>query len=387
MAKHRGIALVILAALLALSACSAPAAGETDYTPIQIAAVIADSQSDLPELTASVAGDDFFSAYVQDYYELEPEAVIDGVVCYAGGVQACELAVLTAADPSGADAVRQALLGYVERRAAAFAGYVPEQAAMVESAEVVVSGSTAALLICPDPSAGSEAFLSCFGSDAPPFSAQTQFVSAQTGEVVMADAPAAESDADPYDRDAVLQAWQTGDPSGLSDKNRAVHDRCQQVIDEVITGDMTDFEKELAVHDWIIDWAEYDSDTLSHASDFEPDPDNDNPYGLLVNQKAVCMGYTSTFQLLMDMLGIECITVEGTAYGETEAHAWNQVQLDGEWYAVDVTWDDPVSFGRVSERTAHTYFNVTSEFLRWTDHQWDEDSVPEAEGTTYVWQP
>ena len=65
MAKHRGIALVILAALLALSACSAPAAGETDYTPIQIAAVIADSQSDLPELTASVAGDDFFSAYVQ----------------------------------------------------------------------------------------------------------------------------------------------------------------------------------------------------------------------------------------------------------------------------------------------------------------------------------
>ena len=87
----------------------------------------------------------------------------------------------------------------------------------------------------------------------------------------------------------------------------------------------------------------------------------------------------------MDLLGIECITVEGSAYGGTSDHAWNQVCLDGDWYCVDVTWDDPTTFGTVSEQTSHRYFNVTSQHMRDTDHQWDESAVPEATGTRYAW--
>ena len=88
----------------------------------------------------------------------------------------------------------------------------------------------------------------------------------------------------------------------------------------------------------------------------------------------------------MDLLGIECITVEGTAYSYTADHAWNQVKLEGEWYCVDVTWDDPTTSGTVSERSAHRFFNVTSEYMRDTDHQWDETSVPEAAGTACTWR-
>lgn len=69
-----------------------------------------------------------------------------------------------------------------------------------------------------------------------------------------------------------------------------------------------------------------------------------NPYGALVNGKAVCEGYARAFKLVMDRLGVECVLVQGVAQGETnggyEPHMWNYVKLDGGWYAVDVTWND-----------------------------------------------
>lgn len=118
---------------------------------------------------------------------------------------------------------------------------------------------------------------------------------------------------------------------------------------------------------------------------FQETPNNDNPYGFLVGKKGICLGYATTFQLFMDLLNIECITVSGTAYDNASAHAWSQVCLDGEWYCVDVTWDDPTTSGTVSAQTAHRYFNVTSEYMRSTRHYWDEGSIPDASGTTYSW--
>ena len=50
----------------------------------------------------------------------------------------------------------------------------------------------------------------------------------------------------------------------------------------------------------------------------------------------------------MDELDIPCILVKGIATNsnnETEKHMWNYVFLDGMWYAMDVTWDDPIIEG------------------------------------------
>ena len=189
-----------------------------------------------------------------------------------------------------------------------------------------------------------------------------------------------------YDEGRLLEAWTAGDWSGLHEKDRAILDRCREVLDTVVPAGGSEYDRELAVHDWMVEWASYDSNTLSLLPDFREDPDNGNPYGLLVNGRGICSGYTSTFQLFMDLLGIECITVEGTAYGGSEAHAWNQVRLDGEWYCVDVTWDDPVASFPVLDWMAHSYFNVTGDYMRRTDHQWDESAVPEATGTAYAWR-
>jgi transglutaminase/protease-like cytokinesis protein 3 len=183
-----------------------------------------------------------------------------------------------------------------------------------------------------------------------------------------------------------LAAWNGGDSSSLSAKNKKILEACTTVIDTLILEIMTEYEKEMAIHDWMISWADYDMEAASNAPDARPDPDNDNPYGLLFRKKAICRGYTVTFQLFMDMIGIECITVEGTSRDGGEPHAWNMVRLDGEWYCVDVTWDDPVGSGRVDAATSHRYFNVTSQHLRDRDHQWDESLAPEATATKYKWQ-
>lgn len=209
---------------------------------------------------------------------------------------------------------------------------------------------------------------------APPETASPETAPADTTST---DAP--QTAVDLYDYDAVLAAWQSGDPSGLSEKNRTVYDAAQTVIGQVVTDSMTPYQKELAIHDYITAHAQYDREASSNAPDAAPDPDNNNPYGLLVNGVGICYGYVSTFQLFMDMLDIECISVSGR--GTNLEHGWNMVRLDNEWYCVDVTWDDPTGTS-----PTHRYFNVTSQFMRQTNHEWAAGSLPEATATRWAYQ-
>lgn len=65
-------------------------------------------------------------------------------------------------------------------------------------------------------------------------------------------------------------------------------------------------------------------------------------YGSLVNGQAICGGYAKGFKAVMDRLGIPCVCVQGYSKrnGNMEPHMWNYVELDGMWYAVDVTFND-----------------------------------------------
>ncbi len=60
----------------------------------------------------------------------------------------------------------------------------------------------------------------------------------------------------------------------------------------------------------------------------------------------VCEGYACAFKILCDRVGIPCITVNGYAtnnVGDSGSHMWNAVYIYDNWYAIDVTWDDPAS--------------------------------------------
>ena len=107
------------------------------------------------------------------------------------------------------------------------------------------------------------------------------------------------------------------------------------------------------VHDYLVDNVEYDSSISK--------PNIYDIYGALVRKESVCEGYARSFKYLMDELNIPCTLVIGTAtnsQGQTENHAWNYVQINNNWYAVDTTWDDPIIIGNgtVSESIKYRYF-------------------------------
>ena len=125
------------------------------------------------------------------------------------------------------------------------------------------------------------------------------------------------------------------------------------------------------VHDYLVDSINYES-SLSKQNIY-------NIYGALVNRECVCEGYARAFKYLLDELNIPCIMVIGTgtnSQGETENHAWNYVQLNGNWYAVDTTWDDPVVIGggTASEESRYKYFLVGREII-------DQDHSPSGQFT------
>ena len=136
-------------------------------------------------------------------------------------------------------------------------------------------------------------------------------------------------------------------------------DRCQkeieQIKDEIVLriGQKSDYEKIKLVHDYLVESIEYDK-TVSGEHIY-------NIYGALISKKCVCEGYAKAFQYLMNEVGIDNTIVIGTgtnSNNETENHAWNYVKLDGNWYAIDVTWDDPIVIGggKLSPESKHRYF-------------------------------
>lgn len=257
---------------------------------------------------------------------------------------------------------------------------------MVKAGIVAVNGRYIALLICPDPQTAEKAFLGCFGENAESGGASEEDGRSDTKESAAA-AVSSESEKpelsaemeNSYDAEAVLQAYRSGDSSTLSEMNRSILDAAKDVIASEISDDMSDYEKELAIHDFITGWSRFDYSVFGRSAADGFADGSDTPYGVLIDQSAMCHGYSSTFQLFMDMLDIECMTVFGIPGSNGAEHSWNMVKLDGEWYCVDCAWDDPIGGS-----PGHTYFNVTSDYLRrGSIHRWDEASVPEATGTAY----
>lgn len=107
------------------------------------------------------------------------------------------------------------------------------------------------------------------------------------------------------------------------------------------------------IHDYLIEEINYDENYQSKGTY--------SIYGAFVDKKCVCEGYTRAFKYLADMAGIDCLFMQGTATnsdGRTESHAWNSVKLNGTWYLIDVTWDDPIIIGRgvILASTHYKYF-------------------------------
>lgn len=167
-----------------------------------------------------------------------------------------------------------------------------------------------------------------------------------------------------WDNYPIIYAYRSNDTSALNERQAAMYDRYCDILSSTVSSSNPDVINELTVHDYIVNNVRYVLDRNS-----------DSPaYDALFNGSASCSGYTEVFQTLMDMAGISCIPVTGQAGGDN--HIWNMVCLDGQWYHVDTTWDDPVG-GDGTVR--HNYFNITDDDIL-LDHT-IESEHPAATGT------
>ncbi len=157
-----------------------------------------------------------------------------------------------------------------------------------------------------------------------------------------------------------LQISTASDYSNIPAMSKELNDVVDDIVNQIPEG-ITDYEKILFVHDYLVENTEYDEKgAVSDVSGTW-----NTAYGCLIQHKAVCEGYSKAFQLIMHKLGFECGICSGIA--ENAPHAWNYVALDGNYYWIDVTWDDPTILQleqtTSSSNLRHTYFLINDEML------------------------
>lgn len=142
---------------------------------------------------------------------------------------------------------------------------------------------------------------------------------------------------------------------------------------------MSDYEKELAIHDYLVKTIKYDYDAID---DNKPRIDEAfNILGALIKKKAVCWGIACAFKLLCDYCKVKCFVVVGNSIPSDgdSGHAWNIVKIENKEYHVDVTWDlrdkGDISF-------CYDYFNLDDHLIK-MNHTWDNDLYPVCNGIKY----
>ena len=165
----------------------------------------------------------------------------------------------------------------------------------------------------------------------------------------------------------ISDAYLKDDPSGLEGEDKETYDMAKAVLDQIIKDGMSDYEKELAIYDWMVE-------NIGQGSGHTITMPGQNsqaftPYEVLKSHSAVCVGYATTFRLLANMVGLDVHIVHN------DYHSWDMVKLDdGEWYQLDIYSD--------VNGAKYRNFNMTDEMAR-NGHEWDGSSLPEAKGTKY----
>lgn len=129
----------------------------------------------------------------------------------------------------------------------------------------------------------------------------------------------------------------------------------KQVVQDFLSGlprNSSDYEKELYVHDKLVDETYYEDMKYTEATISNSIRD------CLVHHATSSLGYAYTMKAIMGELNIPCTVIQGTytRNGKTIQQAWNKVTLNGKQYLTDVFQDDPN--GR-QHNMSHRWFNLT----------------------------
>lgn len=142
--------------------------------------------------------------------------------------------------------------------------------------------------------------------------------------------------------------------------------KVDEIINKLITNDMTNREKIKTIHDYIINNTKYDylrsdKNIINYKSD--------TAYGVLIEGYGLCGGYTDSMMLFLEKFNIKSYKIASSN------HVWNYVYLDNNWYNLDLTWDDPVNKNHTDELD-DSFFLISDEELKKLDskeHNFDKN--------------
>ena len=142
--------------------------------------------------------------------------------------------------------------------------------------------------------------------------------------------------------------------------------KVDEIINKLITNDMTNREKIKTIHDYIINNTKYDylrsdENIINYKSD--------TAYGVLIEGYGLCGGYTDSMMLFLEKFNIKSYKIASSN------HVWNYVYLDNNWYNLDLTWDDPVNKNHTDELD-DSFFLISDEELKKLDskeHNFDKN--------------
>lgn len=153
-------------------------------------------------------------------------------------------------------------------------------------------------------------------------------------------------------------------------QNAIVQGKVKQIVDAMPAG-LTDVEKVKYVNDYLVMHTKYVLD--SKESPY-------TPYSILMNGEGVCEGYALAALLMLEEIGMDVKYVTGEAV-PGGLHAWNLVKVEGEWYHLDVTWNDPLP--DQGKNVRYDYFLIPDEQIS-EDHNWTRSDFPKSAASSYL---
>lgn len=143
-----------------------------------------------------------------------------------------------------------------------------------------------------------------------------------------------------------------------------------KILSEKVNNSMPSKEKIKVIHDYIIDHTEYDK--LKYDNKNDNTYKSNTAYGVLIEGYGTCNGYADAMEIFLDKLNVINYKISN------DEHIWNLVYLDGKWYHLDLTWDDPISDININR---DTYFLIDTETLEKINdgtHSFDKSIYSEA---------
>jgi transglutaminase/protease-like cytokinesis protein 3 len=152
----------------------------------------------------------------------------------------------------------------------------------------------------------------------------------------------------------------------VADMKRQTEHKAKELVRSLQLPNLTVVERIKAVNSYLIDNCEY--------PDKEPySCESHTPYGALIQQSAVCEGYARAAQLIFELSDVPSHYVVGDTPGG--GHAWNLVQVDQQWYQLDITWND-------ADAAPNMYFLVTDDYMA-LSRTWDRQKYPASATKSY----